>query len=62
MDNKTTATIYYLAMALFYVKAVLNLTGFGLISGIVWMCLGTVCLCLGIAAKNKDDEDHSSKK
>lgn len=68
MTNKQTATLYYLASALFYVKAILNLTDSGFTTGIVWFCLGSACLCLAGAAKNgkngsdEKNQDHSDKK
>lgn len=66
MNNKTTAIIYYLASALFFVKAILNFTDSGFSTGVVWMCLGAACLCLASTAKNRknesDDEEDSDEK
>lgn len=53
MSNKTTKTLYYLASVLFYIVAITKF-GTDTSSGVMWMSLGTVFLCLGSSGKDKE--------
>ena len=66
MNKKTTVTLYYLASVLFYIVAITKFINSGFSSGVIWLCLGSACLCFGASAQSKnkrsDDEDTSNKK
>lgn len=66
MSNKTAVTLYYLASVLFNVVAITKFFNSGFLSGVIWLCLGSACLCFGASAQSKnkrsDDEDTSNKK
>lgn len=66
MSNKTTMILYYLASVLFYIMAITKFFNSGFSSGVIWLCLGSACLCFGASAQSKnnrsDNEDTYSKK
>lgn len=59
MGNKS---LYYLTCVLFYIVAIINFFNSDTTTGAVWLCLGSVFLCLGTSSKqknNKNDDDSN---
>lgn len=54
MDNKS---LYYLTCVLFYIVAIINFFNSDTTTGAVWLCLGSVFLCLGTSSKQKNNEN-----
>lgn len=61
--NRTTAVIYYVLAAVFYLVAVINFVDQTRKYGVIWLCLGSAWLCLGSVylrkAQNEDDHPDS---
>ncbi|MFR6275754.1 MAG: hypothetical protein ACLUL2_20430 [Blautia sp.] len=66
MGNKITVILYYIASVLFYMVSASKVSIQAFTSAVVWLCLGSACLCFGASAQSKhkrsDDEDISNKK
>lgn len=66
MGNKITVILYYIASVLFYIVSATKFFNSGFTSAVVWLCLGSACLCFGASAQSKhkrsDDEYISNKK
>lgn len=59
---KQNSTLCYIAAALFYINAILKITGSGgFSSGVIWLCLGSAFLCLGAAAAKKNNSTDKDK-
>lgn len=54
MSYKTTVILYCLASMLFYIIAITKFLNSGFSSGVIWLCLGSVCLCFGANAQSKN--------
>ena len=62
--DKISATLYYLAAISFYITAIINFSGGNNHSmSVIWICLGSTFLCLGISytKKNKEKKDKEKK-
>lgn len=53
MGNKS---LYYLTCVLFCIVAIINFFNSDTTTGIVWLCLGTAFLCLGVSSKQKNNK------
>lgn len=62
--HKITATLYYVAAILSYISAIINFAGGNSNSmAVIWICLGSTFLCLGISysKKSKENNDKENK-
>lgn len=66
MKNKTSVTLYYLILIIFYIVAIIKFLGFDSSSSVIWLCLGSAFLCFGanncIKKDEPYDEDMQKKK
>ncbi len=61
-ENMGDKSLYYLTCVLFYIVAIINFFNSDTTTGAVWLCLGSVFLCLGTSSKqknNKNDDDSN---
>ena len=61
---KIAATICYVAAISFYITAIINFSGGNNHSmAVIWICLGSTFLCLGISytKKSKEKKDKEDK-
>ena len=61
-ENMGNKSLYYLTCVLFYIVAIINFFNSDTTTGAVWLCLGSVFLCLGTSSKqknNKNDDDSN---
>lgn len=56
-ENMGNKSLYYLTCVLFYVVAIINFFNSDTTTGAVWLCLGSVFLCLGTSSKQKNNEN-----
>ena len=56
-ENMGNKSLYYLTCVLFYIVAIINFFNSDTTTGAVWLCLGSVFLCLGTSSKRKNNEN-----
>lgn len=56
-ENMGNKSLYYLTCVLFYIVAIINFFNSDTTTGAVWLCLGSVFLCLGTSSKQKNNEN-----
>ena len=56
-ENMGDKSLYYLTCVLFYIVAIINFFNSDTTTGAVWLCLGSVFLCLGTSSKQKNNEN-----
>ena len=56
-ENMGNKSLYYLTCVLFYIVAIINFFNSDTTTGAVWLCLGSVFLCLGPSSKQKNNEN-----
>ncbi len=62
--NKIFSALYYVTAILFYLSAIINFAdGNSNSMAVIWMCLGTTFLCLGLSysKKRKEKQDKEDK-
>ncbi len=59
-NNKVVAVVYFVAAVCLYICAILNFINDG-DSGVVYICLGSVLLCLGVLWLNKGKKENKEE-
>ena len=62
--DKISTILYYVTAILFYLSVIINFAGGNSNSmAVIWMCLGTTFLCLGLSysKKIKEKQDKEDK-
>ena len=61
--DKISATLYYVAAILYYISAIISFSdGNNNSMAVVWICLGSTFLCLGLSYSKKSKENKNKDK
>lgn len=57
MNKKIEGKVFYLVSVCFYIVALIHIISSDASDGVIWLCLGSAFLCLGVNATNKANKN-----